>query len=208
MPAKHCASCPVTVAQTKIGACLQFAWTAELGLAIAGEDYSQGNPPFCRRLQREAVAPPPKPLDVYCSVDFVPVFPIRPIPPFDLARAVNAGMLGCSAPRGWFKYLENYVTREKPVMASETEDSDPIIPTKSVLLKLLDFPGNGDRYYYVCPGQSLGTADKFVSEDHKRVYVYIKLLKKALVDGVAINMYMVKKDLRKENFKDVFKQYG
>ena len=63
-------------------------------------------------------------------------------------------MLGPDAPLGWSLYLQKYVRRDRPAMSSESDESDSM-PTGSVMLKLLDFPGHGDKHYYVCPGQSI-----------------------------------------------------
>ncbi len=79
------------------------------------------------------------------------------------------------------------------------------------MLKLLDILGDGGRYYYICPGQALedmalqddkGRCSKFTSSNHNTAYVYIKILKTALkLDDV--NMFLVKRELRKENFANV-----
>ncbi len=68
----------LTVSQSKIGVCLQFFW-------------------MHRSEDQECVIP------IYCSLDFVPRFPVRPVGARALAAAVNSGMLGKRPPPGWFR---------------------------------------------------------------------------------------------------------
>ncbi len=80
-------------------------------------------------------------------------------------------------PEGWFKYMQNYVSVDRPVtLSADGRDTEEEL-IHTVLLKILNC--SEDRYYYVCPGQQMGDT-KFHSESIKRAYIHMKYLKKIL----------------------------
>ena len=72
-----------TVAQTKSGFCLQFEWIDD------------DERPF------------------YCSVDIVPVFPIKQKAPMELARVIITALRKRGHPLGWFHQLRKYEVCDK-----------------------------------------------------------------------------------------------
>ena len=69
---------------------------------------------------------------------------------------------------------------------------------KMVILKELNWM-DSDRHYYIRPYQHLGT-EKFCSYKVKRLYCYVKVLKKIFGIG-NFNMYMLKKILMKPELR-------
>ena len=61
-----------------------------------------------------------------------------------------------------------------------------------------------EENYHVRPGQLLG-AEKFVSENMREVYCYIKVLNKIFELG--LSMYGVKKELRKQTYRRIEDDY-
>ncbi len=102
---RQCEKCCVAVSQTKIGLCLQFQWRRSRG-------YGQ-----LRRLSDTMLKSGggSSDADIFCSVDIVPKFDIQPVSSLELARSVNRAMLGPFRPKGWFKYLKNYVSAHRMV---------------------------------------------------------------------------------------------
>ncbi len=80
------------------------------------------------------------------------------------------------------------------MVVSQAYDSRSTAAIQMVVLKELNYTCR-ERYYYVRPHQYLGS-EKFHSYKIKRVYCYIKVLKKAF--GIRdLNMYLLKKMLMK-----------
>jgi hypothetical protein len=124
-------------------------------------------------------------IKIYCSVDLVPTFPIIKVKALDLARIVNIEMVK-QQPPGWLRYLEKYSTSDV-ILTDLFDVEDESSEIGSVLLKQLS-----GQQYFVRPGQYLGT-EKFSSDDHRKVYCWIKALKTIL--KVDMSSYMVKKML-------------
>ncbi len=136
---------------------------------------------------------------IYCSMDLIPSFRVSPAGSMDIARMVNDAMLAADHPPGWDAYLRGYVGAEMHIKMGDAEiDNDAV---RSVGLKLLN--DEGDRYYFVRPVQPMG-GRKFLSRELKDVYCLIKVLKKVFGISRGLQMYMVKKKLRKECFSLYF----
>ena len=153
-------SCMATVAQSKTGFCLQFEWI--------DDDRS----PY------------------YCSIDIVPVFPIKEKNPMDLARIIITAMRMKDHPQGWFHQIRKYEVCDRIVKGIQSPN------VTSVVLKTMNCLE--DRNYFIRPGQPLGW-DKFPDAEIKDYYCRIKLMIKA--KGVKnLGNYMVKKLLLKPEF--------
>ena len=156
-------SCMATVAQSKTGFCLQFEWLDDDGQ------------PF------------------YCSMDIVPVFPIKKMSPMDLARIIITAMRKRGHHPGWFHQIRKYEVCDRIVRGINTPD------VTSVVLKTMNC--QEDKNYFIRPGQPLGW-DKFPKDDIKDYYCRIKLMIKA--KGVKnLGNYMVKKLLLKPEFQSM-----
>ena len=164
---EQCQNCAVTVSQTKIGITLQFVWK------WPGDAESDA-------------------MDIYCSIDIIPEFPIIPIGAIELARIVNSHMLkGGNLPRGFLKYMENY---DKHYKVNFTQDGE----IHHVVLKEMNFMEG--RNHHVRPAQpSNEGGGKFTSERMRTIYCYIKFLKK-YVEGVDLSSFWVKKELLKPHY--------
>ncbi len=157
---EQCPHCAYTVSQTKAGICLQFQWRSSRGELI------------------------------YVSMDIIPAYSVQKISSLDLARAVNLGVLNKFRPKGWFKYLTNYLESEM-VMEDLLGIKSIVQNNKSVFLKLLHFQSD---LHYIRPGQLLGQK-KFQSNRHHLSYQHIKFFKKSF--DLDLNIFMVKKFLWK-----------
>ena len=132
--------------------------------------------------------------DIYCSIDIIPEYPIEPIPASRLAKLVNAAMLMQDPPMGWLKYLSNY---DKHYKISLTQDGY----IHYVVLKEMNFLAG--RNHHVRPAQpSNESREKFTSERMRKIYGYIKFLKKN-VDGVDLSSFWVKKELLKDHYEAI-----
>ena len=164
---KQCKKCAVTVSQTKIGITLQFVWK------WPGDAFSNA-------------------MDIYCSLDIIPEFPIIPIDAIKLAKTVNIQILEAGKqPKGFLKYMGNY---DKHYKVNLTHDGE----IHHVVLKEMNFLEG--RNHHVRPAQpSNEGGEKFTSERMRKIYCYIKFLKK-YVDGVELSSFWVKKELLKAHY--------
>ena len=155
-------SCMATLAQSKTGFCLQFEW-------IDDDD---------------------KPY--YCSIDIVPVFPIREKDPIELANIIISAMRKKGHPQGWFHQIRKYEVCDRIVKGIKSPN------VTSVVLKTMNC--QEDKNYFIRPGQPLGW-DKFPNDKIKEYYCRIKLMLKA--KGIKnLGNYMVKKLLLKPEFQN------
>ena len=175
---EQCPNCGVTVSQTKIGICLQLQWRSDMKKLFKSSHQL-----------------------IYCSVDLVPTFQISQIETVKLAESVNRAMMQENSPKGWFKHLTNY-SKCDMVLEDVIEDVQERGVLNKVLLKILNT--DSDRYYYIRPGHPIG-AEKFSTEGMKRIYIYVKCLKKIL-DIDRLNLYMVKKLLMKPSVQYTYMQ--
>ena len=164
---EQCAKCAYTVSQTKAGICLQFQW----------------------RSSKDEL--------IYMSMDIIPAYSLQEITSLGLAKIVNLGMLKKFQPKGWFKYLTNYL--ECDMVMEDLLGIKSIVPkNKSVFLKLLHSQSD---LHYVRPGQLIGQK-KFQSNRHHLLYQHIKFFKKTF--DLDINMFMVKKLLWKPEITMIY----
>ena len=161
---EQCSSpkCLATVAQIKNGFCLQFEWISDEG------------EPF------------------YCSIDLIPLFPIKKISPIEVARIINTVMRKKGHPPGWFQYFMKYVLSDRIIDGLQNPD------IASVVLKTLNC--QTDNNYFIRPSQLLGPSI-FSNPVVKENYCRIKLLMKAR-DIKTMGSYMMKKLLLKPELKD------
>lgn len=167
---KHCQICPVVVSQTKIGLTLQFVWKWPGGETSAtNEIYTSID-------------------EIYTSIDVIPEYTIVPIPAIKLAKTVNTQMVQPERqppPKGFVQYLKNYDMHYKVNLCQ-----DGLI--YNVVLKEFNFY-NG-RNTHIRPAQpTVNGEEKFSSERMRKIYGYIKFLKKN-VDGLELSSFAVKKD--------------
>ena len=154
--------CLATVAQVKNGFCLQFEWISDEGEAF------------------------------YCSIDLVPVFPIKKISPTEVARIINTVMRQRGHPPGWFFHFIKYFASDRIIDGLQNPD------ITSVVLKTLNC--QTDNNYFIRPSQLLGP-NIFSNPAVKENYCRIKLLMKAR-DIKTFGSYMMKKLLLKPEYKD------
>ena len=176
-PCKQCPRCNVTVSQTKLGLCLQLHWFTD-------DD-----------------------LPVYCSIDLVPQFSIKPIQDLKLLNTVNKDML-LHCPKNWFKYVIGYaggVKFVRSIIADDGEGSDYLL--HQVSLKILNY--TEENYYYILPAEKWKEdwTEPFRSELLKEVYGNIKVLKKILRED-NFKSFLCKKLLSKMEYSRLESQAG
>ena len=166
---KHCKICPVAVAQTKIGFTLQFLWK------WPGDETSNTR-------------------EIYASIDIIPEYEVVPIHAIKLASIVNTPMIQSEdlpPPQGFVTYLGNY---DKHYKINLSIDGD----INYVVLKEMNFLES--RNHHIRPAQpSNDERKKFSTERMRKIYGYIKFLKKN-VDGLDLSSFGVKKELLKEQY--------
>ena len=169
---KHCITCPVTVSQTKIGLTLQFVWKWPGNEAIDAKD-------------------------IYTSIDIILEYAIMPISAIKLAKIVNTPIMlpgKQSPPPGFIQYMGNYVMHYKVNLSRDGY-------IYYVVLKEMNFFEG--RNHHVRPAQpSIDGGKKFSSERMKKMYGYIKFLKKNLA-GLDLSSFGVKKELLKDQYEAI-----
>ena len=189
---EQCEKCAVAVSQTKIGIALQFVWKW-------------------------------KEKEIYCSIDIIPEYPIVPIPAIELAKFVNIPMLEpYQQPESWLSYMGNY---DKHYKINLTQGG----LVHHIVLKEMNFLD--EKNHHVRPAQPSNEEDpedhhfrpvpllslccvqavqpsneewgtKFTSERMRKIYCYIKFLKKNS-DGIKASSYWVKKELQKQHYEEI-----
>ena len=152
----QCPNCVVCVSRTKMGVCLQFEW------------------------HHEDIRRP-----VFCSMDWVPIFPIEPEDIKAIIRLVNACMIGRLHPPQWLNHLKNFLKEDRLVeeLWSRGDKVD------KVLLKSL-----GNDKYFIRGGQNLRPEDFCNNDRLIAAYSLIKVLRTFLKIENLSN-FMVKKML-------------
>ena len=186
---KHCKICPVVVSQTKIGITLQFEWQW-LGDETLDKcercKYSWGLNNRCC-----------EPQDIYASIDVIPEYAIDPIPAIVLAKTVNTPMVlpkDQPPPKGFVKYLGNYDMHYKVNLSQDGY-------IYYVVLKEMNFYDG--QNHHIRPAQpSEDEGRKFSSERMRKIYCYIKFIKKT-VKGLELSSFRVKKELLKDHYKAI-----
>ena len=133
--------------------------------------------------------------EIYCSIDLIPMFPIEEIPTMELTCLINTSMLGINPPRGWLNYMFKYPKEYKIIEMLVKSGTGKVI---SVGLKTINFLDG--RNYHIKPAQEF-TEAKFSSRRMRRIYSYIKFLKKVL--DLDLSSYWVKKELLKPQYKAI-----
>lgn len=200
---EHCKECAVTVSQTKIGIALQFGWVWVIPMI----DLNQENPcmhskvnfweenSWLEKWVRNSSFKEGQKINIYCSIDIIPEFPIEPINAVSLAKMVNSAMLSM-LPRGWLKYLSNYKKHYKLIQDLIQCEEGKI---ESVVLKTINF--HEEKYHHVRPAQPSTKGVKFQSDRMKEMYCYIKYLKKLL--DLDLSSFWVKKELLKPEYQSI-----
>ena len=134
-------------------------------------------------------------MNIYCSIDLIPVFQIEPIPTMKLARLIIDGMLCNNPPEGWLKFLFKYPKDNKIIQELTESGSGHVC---SVGLKTMNFLE--ERNHHIKPAQEF-SGHKFSSPRMKDIYSYIKFLKKAL--DLDLSSYWVKKELLKPEYQSI-----
>ena len=131
-------------------------------------------------------------MDIYCSIDIIPELPIIPIDAIKLAKTVNKPILKPGRlPKGFLKYMGNY---DKHYKVNLTHDGE----IHHVVLKEMNFLEG--RNHHVRPAQPSNEGqEKFTSERMRKIYCYLKFLKK-YVEGVDLSSFWVKKELLKPHY--------
>ena len=169
---KHCKKCPVVVSQTKIGITLQFVWK------WPGDKTSQAK-------------------DIYASIDFIPEYGIIPIEAIKLAKTVNSPMIHPEEqppPKGFIRYLTNYDMHYKINLSQDGFIYNVGLKDMSL------FEG---RNHHIRPAQPSDDEGRiFSSERMRRIYGYIKFLKKN-VEGLELSSFRVKRELLKNHYEAI-----
>ena len=188
---KHCELCPVVVSQTKIGITLQFVWKW-LGDKIHDTcehcvDPNSMRGSLCCCEQK----------DIYVSIDIIPEYSIIPIHAIRLAKIVNTPMVQPEEqppPEGFVRYLENYDKHYKINMSQDGY-------IYNVGLKEMNFFEG--RNIHIRPAQpTVEGKKKFSSERMRKIYGYIKFLKKN-VEGLELSSFAMKKELLKKHYEAI-----
>ena len=170
--------------QTKVGICLQLAWTHEgFRYVVIPESFRYDVVRYDKKIRK---------FTLYTSVDLVPMFCTKPtyIRPF--VKATNNAMLKQGHPEEWYEILGKYLSTDKIVQGLGSEEEY----VSRVLLKLMNC--QKENNYMVKAGQHL-SSEKFQSERLKEVFCLIKVVKQSLeVD--TINNYLLKKILAMPEF--------
>ena len=193
---EQCILCCVCVSQTKIGIALQFQWVFEN--AVMGEEtkcQKHENSGY-KNLLLNDIFKDEEIITVYCSIDIIPELPIEEIDAFALASLVNRSMLAPNSPEKWLRCICNYVKHYQIINDIIHSEKGMI---SSVVLKTMNFCEQ--RNHHVRPSQPHTLGEKFQSVEMKKIYCYIKYLKKSL--DLDLSSYWVKKELLKQEYQDI-----
>ena len=131
------------------------------------------------------------------------MFEVKTILDTDLFEITNEGMLKIGHPRDWSKYLYSYCNTLQMIDLG-LEDSDISLKNLTqVTLKVINC--HMDRNYFVKPGQILG-GKKFKNKGLRKVYCYLKALKKML--GIDVSSFWIKKMLMTRPFIQIAEGWG
>ena len=166
---EQCEHCIVTVSQTKSGVALQLIFDGKKGRYI------------------------------YCSIDLIPVFNIKPILTMQLTRLIVTPMLSDDPPLTWLNFLFKYAKDYKVIQELAKSGSGQI---SFVGLKTMSiFEG---RNHHVKPAQQF-SSHRFSSDGMKEIYGCIKFLKKAL--QLDLSSYWVKRVLMKSKYQSILDSF-
>ena len=200
---EHCKECAVTVSQTKIGIALQFGWEWVISMTDMAQEklcvhtrvhLSEENTWLEKWIKSGNFVQGQK-INIYCSIDIIPEFPIEPINATALAKTVNSAMLS-TLPDGWLKYLSNYAKHYKLIRDLIQSEEGKI---ESVVLKTMNF--HEGKNHHVRPAQPSTKGVKFQSARMKEIYCYIKFLKKLL--NLDLSSFWVKMELLKPEYQSI-----
>ena len=139
----------------------------------------------------------------YCSIDLIPMFEVETILDADLFKITNEGMLKIDHPRDWSKYFYSYCNTLQ-MIDLELGDSDVSLKNLTqVTLKVVNC--YKDKNYFVKPGQILG-GKKFQNKGMRKVYCYLKALKKIL--AIDVSSFWIKKMLMSRHFSEIANGWG
>merc|ERR1719245_2302522 len=105
-------------------------------------------------------------------------------------------MLSPNPPEKWFRCTCNYAKHYKIIQDIIHAENGMIT---SVVLKTMNF--GEERNHHVRPAQPYTGGEKFQPEEMKKIYCYIKFLKKAL--DLDLSSYWVKKELLKQEYQEI-----
>ena len=139
-------------------------------------------------------------IKIYCSIDIIPEFPIEEISALLLAKMFNRAILSPEhCLKGRMNALSNYAIHYKVVIFDFSDTGEGKI--KSVVLKTMNFREENNHHVRPAQPDNENGHGKFRSESMKRIYIYIKFLKKVL--HLNLSSFWVKKELMKEQYSSI-----
>ena len=133
--------------------------------------------------------------EIYTSIDIIPELPIMSKDAIGVAWTFNEGVLDPAVhPQGWYKSSCNYQTHYKVSLTQMGSISH-------VVLKEMNFLEGHN--HHVRPAQADNPdEEKFSSERMRKIYGYIKCLKKN-VDGMDLSSFWAKQELLKPHYSNI-----